>query len=246
MKKIRIIFPVNLISLYAQEEQLYNIALGIISDDTNMQLHASAVESAMDIADVFRRFDTNDEDLKVIQILGMRTFNAFGASLKLTLSGYFQNSALVMRDILETVFLLDLFRTDRTLIKKWRLADKKDRKRDFSPLKVREALDSRDGLTSKKRFEKYELFSELAGHPNMKSSLMMRPHKDGDAVIGLFMEKSSLEATISEMGHLAIQAGEIIPDFYPNNWLIGLPTRLSFAAIKNRWITTFYSGAISS
>jgi len=40
-------------------------------------------------------------------------------------------------------------------------------------VKVREALDARDGFTSKKRFEIYELFSELAGHPNMKSSWMM-------------------------------------------------------------------------
>jgi hypothetical protein len=51
-------------------------------------------------------------------------------------------------------------------------------------VKVREALDTRDGFTSKKRFEMYELFSELAGHPNMKSSWMMRQQKDGDAVHG--------------------------------------------------------------
>jgi hypothetical protein len=32
---------------------------------------------------------------------------------------------------------------------------------------------------------------------------MMRPQKDGDAVIGPFMEATSLEAVISEMGRLA-------------------------------------------
>ena len=70
-----------------------------------------------------------------------------------------------MRDILGTVFLIDLFQGDRTLIEKWRFADKKDRMKAFSSDPVREALDSRDGFTSeKKRAEViYELFYKLAG-----------------------------------------------------------------------------------
>ena len=108
-------------------------------------------------------------------MLGIRTFNAFGASLKLALSGYSQNGALVMRDILETVFLIDLFQGDRKLIKKWRLADKTTLDKEFMPVTVRMALDSRDGFTSKKREAIYKLFSELAGHPTMKSALMLRP-----------------------------------------------------------------------
>ncbi|HEY8593981.1 MAG TPA: hypothetical protein VIL84_01955 [Devosiaceae bacterium] len=39
----------------------------------------------MDVPDILRQFDTVDEDLKVTQVLGMRTFNAFGANLKLAL-----------------------------------------------------------------------------------------------------------------------------------------------------------------
>jgi hypothetical protein len=153
----------------------------------------------MDIADVFRRVDTCDEDVKVIKILGMRTFNAFGASLKLALSGYHQNSALILRDVLETVFLIDYF-GDRSLIARWRFADEKTRRDEFSPVKVREALDKRDGFTSKKRFEIYKQFSELAGHPNMKSAFMMRPQRDGDAVIGPFLEATALEAVIFRNG----------------------------------------------
>ena len=54
----------------------------------------------MDLADIFRQFDTSDEDLKVAQVLGMRTFNAFGVSPKLAPSGYHQNS-VILRDVLE-------------------------------------------------------------------------------------------------------------------------------------------------
>jgi hypothetical protein len=133
--------------------------------DNDLVLHLIVVELAMDLADVLRKFPTDDEDLKVAQILGMRTFNAFASSLKLALSGYMQNSALVLRDILETIFLLDLFRGQPLLIKEWRFADKKRIREKFSPVKVREALDKRYGHTAKKRAEIYQLFSELAAMP---------------------------------------------------------------------------------
>jgi hypothetical protein len=98
----------------------------------------------------------------------------------------------------------------------------------------------RDGFTSKKRFEMYELFSELAGHPTMKSAWMMRPERDGDAVIGPFMEKRVLEAVISEMGRLAVQLGETLSAFFPAEWPFGFASRVAFDDTKQRWITTFY------
>ncbi|WKL21553.1 hypothetical protein QYR00_07270 [Agrobacterium tumefaciens] len=243
MTKPKNIIPENLERLHNAEEQLREKAFGIVGDHETLHRHIAVVEAAMDLTDIFRQFDTNDENLKVLQILGMRTFNAFGASMKLSLSGYHQNSALILRDILETVFLLNLFVQDPPLIERWRLADKKERMAQFSPLKVREALDSRDGFTSKRRFEIYELFSELAGHPNMKSAWMMRPQKDGDAVIGPFMEATALEAVVSEMGRLAIQVGEQINAAIDPLWSPALPSRASFAKLKLEWLSTFYPDA---
>lgn len=232
--------PENLASLHRREEQLRPEALALVAEDSRLVLHLTVVEEAMNLGEVLRKYQTNDEDLKVIQILGMRIFNAFGASLKLALSGYFQNSALLMRDVLETVFLTDLFRGDRSLIKQWRLADKKARMKAFWPIRVREALDNRDEFTGGKRAEIYEMFSELAGHPTMKSSLMMRPEKGGDAVIRPFMEVTSLEATLSEMGRLAVQAGQNLVAFFPAGWETGFGPRIAFVDISNEWLTTFY------
>lgn len=198
------------------------------------------IEHGMNIADLLCKYGNDDEDTKVIRILGMRTFNAFGASLKLALSGYMQNSALILRDILETVFLLSLFKSNRGLIKQWRLADEKEKYRKFSPIMVRKLLDDRDGFIGKKRAERYKLFSELAGHPTMKSDLMMRPQKDGDAVIGPFMEKTSLEAVISEMGQLACQVGEILNQFFPNELKKNIPECIDFEKNKKIWIKEFY------
>lgn len=219
-------------------------ALEILEEKENLALHLAIVEAAMDIADIFRQFETDDEDLKVIQLMGMRTFNAFGASLKLALSGYHQNSALILRDVLETVFLVDLFSRDHSLIKEWRCADKKAIQRKFSPFQVRVKLDDLDGFTTRKRAGLYELFSELAGHPTMKSAWMMRPDKNGDAVIGPFMEATALEAVVSEMGKLAIQIGEKLITFFPQNWEAGICAQTEFIGKKRKWIEAFFPGAV--
>lgn len=240
--------PGNLVGLHLQEEELRAQAVALIEGDGRASLHVIVIECAMDLADVLRQFHTTDEDQKVLQLLGMRTFNAFGASLKLVLSGYFQNGALLMRDTIETAFLLDLFKSDRSLIEKWRLADERERTKQFGPVKVRMALDERDGFTSRKRAELYKLFSELAGHPTMKSSLMMRPQKGADAVIGPFMEKGTLEATLSEMGRLAVQVGEQLNQFFlpewetafPAEWKKALASRVAFAHAKIAWLAEFY------
>lgn len=232
--------PDNLVSLHRAEESLREKALDIIANDERLKLHIEMVEAVMALADMLRQFQTDDEDLKLIQLLAMRSFNAFAASMNLTLCGYAQNAALILRDVLETAFLLDLFRGERTQIARWRLADKKVRRRDFSPLKVRQALDTRDGQTSKKRAALYELFSELAGHPTMRSAWMMRPQKDGDAVIGPFVAGGTLEAVLSEMGRLAVQIGDSLSDFFPARHKAGVPTQSNFIRTKSEWVKVFY------
>src|SRR5260221_12915240 len=158
-------FSSNLGGLHRGEEFLRTKAIEALNDE--LSLHVEVIEHAMNIADHLRQCDTEDDDLKLIQLLGMRTFNAFGAALKLCLSGYYQNAALISRDILETTFLVDLFRGDRALIRQWRMADKKTRLKEFAPVKVRTLLDDRDGFTERRRAAMYELFSELAGHATM-------------------------------------------------------------------------------
>jgi len=223
------LLPENLVSLHSKEEALRGKALELIAHDRRLVLHIAVVEQAMTLGDLLRQFPTDDEDLKVIKMLGMRMFNALAASLKLALSEYAQNSVLILRDILETVFLIDLFRSDPRQIARWRFADNKTIRDDFSPAAVRKALDARDGHTTKRRAELYKLFSELAAHPTMKSAWMMRPDKDGDAVIGPFIEKTSLDAVVSEMGKIAVQVGEQLDAFFPADWQPALEPRLSFA-----------------
>lgn len=235
----KINFPNNLDSLYKQERFLREKAIAIIQSKPKLSLHLHAIERAMSLAKIVVDYPDNDDDFKVVKMLSIRMFNAFGASLTLMSSGYHQNSGLVMRDILETVFLMDLFKTDHTTIERWRFADKKRQREEFSPAAVRKALDERDGAHTKKRAKVYKMFSELAAHPNMHSQHMLRPEKGGDIVTGPFMEETTLEAGVSELGRIAIQAGEIMNAFLPEGWDHD-DVRASFALIKNEWIETFY------
>lgn len=235
----KINFPNNLDSLYTQERSLRKEAISIIQSKPKLSLHLHAIERAMSLARIVVDYPDDNEDFKVVKMLSIRMFNAFGASLTLMSSGYHQNGGLVMRDILETVFLMDLFKTDDTAIERWRFADKKTQREEFSPVAVRKALDERDGYHARKRENIYRTFSELAAHPNMHSQHMLRPEKDGDIVTGPFMEETTLDAGISELGRIAVQAGEVMNAFLPDGWDRD-GVRASFALIKNDWIETFY------
>jgi hypothetical protein len=233
--------PDNLRTLHLQEEDLRSKALELIAEDQGLPLHLDMIESAMDLCDLYRQVATNDEDEKAVQLLSMRVFNALGASLKLALSGYSQNSALIMRDILETVFLVGMFQRDRTAIKRWREAASNREKDEFRPVNVRKFLDDHDGFTTRRREKIYKMFSELAGHPSMNSMHMMRPVKGGDSVIGPFMEFSVLQAVLSEMGRLAVQVGEIVESFIPADFDQATASRAAFAEHKAQWIKVFYT-----
>ena len=67
-------FPKNLTRLHGAEEHLRQKAQCMLAGDPRLQLHLALTEAAMELADVLRQFSTNDEDLKVVQMLGMRTF----------------------------------------------------------------------------------------------------------------------------------------------------------------------------
>lgn len=233
-------FPENLTRLHQDEEELYLKSMTMIERTPQLLLHVQIVESVMDMLYILSQFPTDDEDFKLIQILGIRLFNAFAASIRLVLAGYYQKGAMIMRDILETVFLVDLFRTDWPAIARWRHADKKNRLKEFRPVAVREALDKRDGLKNEKRAAIYGLLSELAAHASMQSTAMLRP-KGMDAHTGPFLDPTALEAALYEMGRLAVQAGEIFGLLFPAGWTEGQITFEEFNKRKKQWLDEFYS-----
>ena len=84
------------------------------------------------------------------------------------------------------------------------------------------------------------MFSELAVHPNIHSQHMLKLAEDGNMALGPFMEKTSLQAGIGEMGRLAVLVGEVLDASLPDSWdLQG--ARKSFVILREEWIKIFCS-----
>lgn len=193
---------------------------------------------------MFRQVPAADKDVETLQSLGLRMFNSFATATKLMLSGYYQMSALILRDLLETTFLVEWFRTERSDILRW--LDDDIRQKHFRPGQVRKKLDDRDGVTTGRRGELYSLFCELAGHPTSRSSFMLTP-RGMQARNGPFLDLTALEAVAAEMGRLAIQVGNAVSCIYAFLPLQPDNMEAVFDAFNERrqvWFSTFYGDDI--
>jgi len=133
----------NLTSLHKHEEALRARSLAAIDADWNL------VAEAMNAVYAFTHDHAyGSENELTLQYLGIRLFNAAGASVKLALSGYYQKAFHQVGDAIETYFLVDYLSTYPEQIDEWRRADKKKRIAHFGPGFIRNALDKRDRYTS--------------------------------------------------------------------------------------------------
>lgn len=226
--------PERLIRLHQGEEDLRSTAVKLVETHPILQAHLIVVEQAMDLMDILRQVGTENEDEKVIQYLGMRIFNDLASALKLALSGYGQSATMILRDVLETVFLIDRFKDDWQSVAKWRMAKSKEQWKHFNPASVRKFLDQRDGFVLKKRDAAYKLLSTLASHPTIDGIEMMRP-SGLDAHMGPFIELRTLEPIIAEMAKLGLQAGEAIADYLPTDDPMVQKSLSDFASAKMDW-----------
>lgn len=135
----------NLTVTHAKEEELRAESMKLVREDEELARRLRTSEKA--IALVFGYtidYTAQNADERTMQMLGVRLFNASVAGVKLALSGYYQIAFQQARDILETGFLLDYFRTSPSDIAVWRASDRAQRRKQFDPVKIRMALDERD------------------------------------------------------------------------------------------------------
>ena len=132
-----------------------------------------------------------------MQLLGIRLFNAGASGLKLALSGYYQTAFHQARDIMETGFLLDFFRTSPDQRAVWQRADRPTRRKLFDPVKIRIALDARDGDTTRRREAEYNKLSEFASHVTMRGFGLTT--RDGFGELGPFVDRTRLLAWLEEI-----------------------------------------------
>ena len=234
-------FPENFGRLHDGEELLRAKSIEAINASEDLLAHATLIERAMDLMDYFcRQHTAQGDDELTVQLLGIRMFNGAASALKLLLSGYYQTSALQQRDLLETIFLLDYFETDRTRIAGWRGSDKQARQKNFGPAVVRKALDERDRFTERKREEAYKLLCKLAGHPTYAGFRMLVPQPGGNAHCGPFFELTAFKAVYEELAKHLVQAGNVFVQFFPGSTTAGHKTKISFMEVQAQWAERFY------
>jgi hypothetical protein len=153
------------------------------------------------------------ENELTLQYLGIRLFNAAGASVKLAMSGYYQKAFDQVRDVIETYFLVDYLSTYPEKIDEWKRADKKKRISHFGAGVIRNALDKRDGYTSGERKRIYDVISELASHASYQGISLTTTGPDNMAQVGPFFDDKKLASWLGEMAmRLSLAAMVLLPN----------------------------------
>jgi hypothetical protein len=190
----------NLTSLHKHEEELRARSLAAIQANAALSDHWSLLSEAMNAIYAFTHDHVHgSENELTLQYLGIRLFNAAGASVKLALSGYYQKAFDQVRDVIETYFLVDYLSTYPEKIDEWNRADKKKRISHFGPGFIRNALDKRDGYTSGERKKIYDLISEFASHASFSGISLTTTGLGNIAQVGPFFDERKLAAWLQEM-----------------------------------------------
>jgi predicted XRE-type DNA-binding protein len=183
---------------HSHEEQLRRESLMLVDANSDLFWRLDIVQKAMALIFGYTIDHTSrSDDESTAQFLGIRLFNSAASGLKLALSGYYQPAFHQARDILETGYLLDYFRTSPNQREIWKLADRKTRRKLFDPIKIRLALDERDGDKTRQREIEYNKLSELASHATFHGFRLTV--RQGSGELGPFVEKNILLAWLEEM-----------------------------------------------
>jgi hypothetical protein len=232
----------NLTLLHEHEERLRSENLSLIANRVDLTDHLNLIQAAMNVIYAFTQEHVHGSDDELtLQLLGIRLFNAAAVSIKLALSGYYQKAFVHVRDILETYFLVDYLRTNPDRVRIWKGADKRQRLEEFSPRRIREELDKRDGFIEGARKAIYHLISENASHATYRGFHLTT--QNGLGKIGPFVDEAKLQAWLEEMakrfGHAAIV---LLADFEGLD--LGLEmTRANYLKIMNEWGAKYYGSS---
>jgi hypothetical protein len=203
---------------HQHEEKLRQESIALIEGDAELSRRLEMIQKAMTLIFAYTiDYTSKTEDENTMQLLGIRLFNAGASGLKLALSGYYQTAFHQARDIMETGYLLDYFRTSPEERSVWKHADYKTRRQLFDPVKIRIALDERDNDQTLKRAEEYRKLSELASHATFRGFRLTT--RGGFGELGPFVEKVNLLAWLEEMvlrlGPSAVMYANQFPDADP-------------------------------
>lgn len=190
--------PEKLESLHKQEEENRTTSILHINADSELSDQLEIVYASLDMIFNFTiEYEPQTDDELTVQFIGIRLFNSIVSCLKLLMAGYYQCSVILLRDILETGFLLDYFSIDPSKISDWKDSNEEERYKKYRPLEIRKELDNRDGFNGKERGKIYQILCEYAAHPTYPGFKLIAP--EGKGKIGPFFDSEYLKPIIQEL-----------------------------------------------
>ena len=209
-----------------------------IGETPELRDHVGIINAALDyISTILRIYDHSDEDELAALRLAVRCFNSGAASLRLLRGGYYQPSFALVRDLMETTFLLDLFKRDKAALTEWRTLPAKERERRFGPFAVRSRLDVMDGYKEAKRAAAYKLLSTYASHPSPEGFRIISP--DGMTKVGPFPDAGLLTAGLQELSKHLAYAAIVISGHVESDDCTVLSVEQTYFDKLDRWNTKY-------
>lgn len=195
------------------ERQLSRNALAYIETQQDLLLHLDLCTGLMaKISQLVDALDDSDADLSVIRSLTIRAGNHFTTGVALMLRGQVQAGVVMLRDVVETAFLVDFFGYEPHRIAEWR--DQRDiRLKKYRPSDVRKLLDEKLGLKSSRRHTIYDAFCKFAAHPDPMGFPLQKPKSEATAKLGPFLDADLLRAGLEEAALVAVVAGLAFSDW---------------------------------
>jgi hypothetical protein len=220
------------------EAQIVAIHDDWIAQDADLKSHAELINKCLDFLDwLLRLQDHNDEEHLALLRLSVRCFNSCAAALRLIRCGHWQPAIMVTRDLLETQFLLDLLANDTTKPRAWMTLPERERNEQFKAVKVRQALDARDGFIENKRASRYKLLSTYGAHPTPEGTNIISPNRMTQ--IGPFPDQKLLKSVIEELAMVTAHAAATTAPLVKPTDVEGMTRKFNFLQFIERWCEKF-------
>lgn len=195
--------PENLASILEAEKKMREQILVAIGTDEECRDHLKVLNESIDWIKkigIDRKHKTDDE--LVVQGLISRIHNDLAVSLSLVLSGFYQASLMIARDIDESSLLLKMFSINTSAIQKWKNG------KEYSPGEIRKFLEENEDEHSKGIAEGarvlYGYLSTLGIHPTWNGIKKMLMVDEGHFIYwGPFLDLNTVRFVLNVMASLS-------------------------------------------
>jgi hypothetical protein len=141
--------------------------------------------------------DVKGKSEGIIQLIATRLAFSAASAFTLALNGYYHNSMMIIRDIMEIGFLLDYFTYKPELILDWATCDDKKRKKEYQASELYKKLTGLENTHNNARKFIYSEYSRIFTHTSPNFAFFIT--KNGERITDPIICDDQLEFCIWEL-----------------------------------------------